>query len=237
MMKRTIIFTLLNFLILAQACTHSDFSGQANKGHTDEQNPPQGGSKMESEPPPGPETSSPDTGTITSTDASAFQPKVCDATSIFFARAGQKCPANYAAYTADDGSSALLGCCPLPAGDILLSQEPVARSSNCQADEVATGVVSGRTLYCSKIDTTKYKLSSPAKTCYNGSGASGGDGSSKCGGPSATLKALVAKFGSDACMGFPYGSLIVRNSGKDCGDISAAVLTKVDGTPLQMFAP
>jgi len=165
------------------------------------------------------------------------KPQLCSAANIFFANEGLQCPKNYAAFSADDGNSARLGCCPLPAADMLDGgATPAQRQGQCGPDEVATGVVSGRMLWCSKINTQIYKIGPMARSCYNGSGASGGSGSSKCSAPGQTLQALTAKFGSDACLGYPYGSLIVKNTGKDCKDISGVTITKVDGSPVQMYS-
>jgi hypothetical protein len=165
-----------------------------------------------------------------------IRPQLCTAANIFFAGEGTQCPKNYAAFSADDGNSARFGCCPLPSGDMLMANATAAqRQGQCGPDEVATGVVSGRMIWCSKINTQVYKIGPVTKSCYNGSGSSGGSGSSKCTAPGQTLNALTSKFGSDACLGYPFGSLMVKNSGKDCKDISAVAITKLNGSPVQMY--
>ena len=172
-------------------------------------------------------------------NAGVQKPVACNSSNIKFIGGGSSetsCPKNYAAFSADDARSPRFGCCPLPARDILSGDPPATRLNNCAADEIVTGV-SGNSLSCTRINTKRYRLGSTTPTCYNGSGASGGDGAASCGAPTATLQALVQPFGSDACLGFPWGSLMVRWSGKECRDVSAAQVFYVDsGAPVQVFA-
>lgn len=148
---------------------------------------------------------------------------------------GASCPKHYAAFTADDGSSPNFGCCPLPAKDILSKEPAQNRGTNCLTDEIITGV-NGGSVMCTKINTKRYKLAASSNTCYAGSGASGGSGSAACGVPNATFQALIAKFGSDACIGQPYGSLIVSRTGKNCTDVRSSELQyKTDGQSVKMY--
>lgn len=169
-------------------------------------------------------------------DETIHAPESCTTATIKFAPAGgAKCPAHYAAYTADDSKSYVIGCCPLPARDILGKNDPVLRGQKCNVDEVATGAdASG--LYCTKINTKRYKLGTVQQSCYVGDGASGGQSATPCGAPSATLSAMVASFGSDACIGSPYGSLIVARTSKYCRDVYGSQLFyKDDDSPVKMF--
>ena len=133
--------------------------------------------------------------------------------------------------------TASLGCCPLPARDILAKGDAVLRGAQCGPDEVATGA-NGNSLMCSKINTAKYRLGPAQTSCYVGSGVSGSSGSANCGLPSATLQAMSSAFGSDGCIGSPFGSLIVARTGKNCGDVQAAQLFfSQNNQPVPMFLP
>jgi hypothetical protein len=165
-------------------------------------------------------------------------PLECTSANVKFAAApGKECPANYAAYTADDARSPMFGCCPLPANDILDAAAATPRAGKCAADEVVTGVgAGGNQVLCRKINTTKYKLATTQTTCYAGHGAAGGDGAGECGTPPATFQALTAVFGIDACIGAPFGSLIVARTGSACGDVkSAQLLDLATGQAITMY--
>lgn len=170
-------------------------------------------------------------------DETIHKPAVCSTTTIKFAPTGteSKCPAHYAAYTADDSREYKIACCPLPARDILSESEPVERGQRCESNEIATGA-SASGLICTKINTKRYKLDSARASCYVGDGASGGQNATPCGTPSATLQAMVATFGSDACIGNPFGSLIVGRTGKYCRDVTSSQLQYKDsGAAVKMF--
>lgn len=178
----------------------------------------------------------PDAGIEIDEDEKTHKPKACIVENVKFTPGdGANCPAHYAAYTADDGKSPNFGCCPLPAKDILSKDPPQVRGTNCLTNEVITGV-SGGSVSCTKINTKRYKLDVSRKTCYAGSGASGGGGTGACGVPNATFQALISRFGSDACIGQPYGSLIVGRTGKNCADVTSAQLKYVDNDqPVKMY--
>lgn len=145
--------------------------------------------------------------------------------------AAQSCPANSTAFAADDGSSVTFACCALPKTDILLQTVPTAvRGNECQEDELIVGV-SGNSVICQKIDTTKYRLTNPRAACYYGNGAAGSSGAGPCGAPNKLINALGKRFGIDGCVA-AQGSIIHGHNGKDCGDIPVRTLQAVDGSPV-----
>ena len=143
----------------------------------------------------------------------------------------QSCPANSTAFAADDGSGAAFACCALPKTDILVQTIPTSvRGGECQEDELVVGVT-GNSVVCQKIDTTKYKLANPGKACYYGNGAAGSSGAGPCGAPNKLLNALGARFGVDGCITSP-GNIVHGRNGRDCGDIPIRALQNIDGTPV-----
>jgi hypothetical protein len=177
----------------------------------------------------------------------------CDANTMVIIKSWdgeQTCPAGYAAFAIDDPASEVknsiaLACCPLPKSDIL-SASNVKREKECGADEVATGCFpTGGSFHdakfiCSAINTTKYKLDSEKTTCYLGSGAAGRGGAASCHTPPETVSALIgrAPFGSDACVGSPYGALITKKTGKNCSNMKGRLLRYRDtNQPVVMFPP
>jgi hypothetical protein len=232
-------------LLLVAACANSDFAATGAKKKTaNEKNP---GLDGKGEPGDPTSTTNPTneeiqtqttptgtTGTIT-TDDGVIAPQVCNQASIQFISAGQNCAPHAAAYAADDAKSTQLACCPLPTRDILGKDPPQARPGQCNTDEIITGITAERTYNCTKINTVKYKLGPVTPSCYVGDGASGGNGVSGCGAPGPTMTAMTARYGSDACLGFPFGSLIVRNTGKYCRDISAVLLMDLSNNPIPMY--
>lgn len=167
------------------------------------------------------------------TEDGTIIPKECVIGAIEFAAGVTKCPEDYAAYAIDDADTAHLACCPLPAEDILLRGATKQISRTCPANFVATGVT-GNQLECTQINTQKYQLA-PAQVCYYGSGDSGGDGSSSCGATPGTIQAMTTRFGSDSCIGFPFGSLITRYEDKYCRDMSAVELLTIQGQKIPMY--
>lgn len=141
----------------------------------------------------------------------------------------QSCPANSTAFAADDGSTVLYACCALPKTDILLQTVPTAvRGNECQEDELIVGL-SGSSVVCQKIDTTKYILTNPRSACYYGKGSSGSSGAGPCGAPNKFLNAIGSRFGSDGCVA-PQGSIVHGHKGSDCGDIPIRTLQAIDGS-------
>ncbi len=182
------------------------------------------------------EDAKPDPSVITEDDK-VQRPTACTTANVKFGIEGpeSQCPANYAAYTADDSKNFIVGCCPLPARDMLVREPAVLRGAQCGANEVATGA-SNSGLLCSKLNTARYKLSAPQATCYIGEGFSGFSGSTTCSVPTVTLQALVSHFGSDGCIGVPYGSLIIARNGKNCSNVfGVQVLYNDTGAPVAMF--
>jgi hypothetical protein len=156
-------------------------------------------------------------------DENVVEPKECTSANIAVVPGtATNCPAHFAAYAADDADNPKLTCCPLPVKNILKSDPAQARQT-CLSDEVATGV-SGGSLMCTKINTDKYRLGPAVRSCYIGSGSSGSSGAGTCTVPPGTMAAMNQFFGSDACVGMPYGALIVSWTGDDCGDVQSAQL-------------
>ena len=155
----------------------------------------------------------------------------------------ERCGPNQAVYMMDDGNSKII-CCPLPATDILSKLPSVERSAGCGGDEVITGVASNNRFHCTRINTTRYSLGPHAKPCYFGSGWAGFWGVQTCSGHPGSFSVLQKQyFGSDGCSGYPYGSLFVSQTGRECKDMSARRLLYKGtvagdppaGTPVVMF--
>jgi hypothetical protein len=162
-------------------------------------------------------------------DSTTVSPRLCDGTNVAIVASNGNCPKNFAAYTADDSSGGILGCCPLPVNDILLeTASSQIRGGSCLANEIATGV-SGDQLVCTPINTAKYRLSSAKQSCYFGDGASGSGGSADCGTIPAAFNTIVSgRFGSDACVAVPYGAVIVSKTSKYCRNITGAQILFAD---------
>lgn len=161
----------------------------------------------------------------------------CNSSTIRWARGSSQCPAGYAAFALDDAEETSLACCPLPASDILTADAPIVRTSTCLTGQIAIGGSANGGLLCQNINLTRYALSPMRPMCYYGSGAAGGSGAQICTAPPVTLQAMVAKFGSDACLPVPYGALVTshNNNGK-CADANASVLYFKDtGMVVPMF--
>ncbi|MDD4295042.1 MAG: hypothetical protein PHP69_05980 [Candidatus Omnitrophica bacterium] len=175
------------------------------------------------------------------------QPVICNSSNIVIidSRSGNvSCPDGYAGFAIDDTTYSspyyiAMACCPLPDPSILTGSEKY-RDSSCSSNEVATGCYNGRNgkFKCRQIDTTKYTLGSKKTTCYLGHGASGSSGTGQCHTPNQTIRAIIGRspFGSDACVGNPYGGIIVEKTYKNCGDMKArAIYDKSTGQPIEMF--
>ncbi len=178
-------------------------------------------------------------GDITTDDETLHLPQKCTATNGKVVSGVTECPLNNAAFTSDDGSSARVGCCPLPSKDILdKASKTINRAGSCQAEEIAVGS-DGNGFMCRKINTKKYKLEAAQQVCYRGNGASGGSGSSNCSNIIAQLQGLIGlENDKDGCVAQPYGAIMTHKTGKDCKDQKASVIVeKATGKPVQMFPP
>lgn len=81
-----------------------------------------------------------------------------------------QCGANEVVVIVNDGGAREMTCCPL-ASPIILSQKAderyITRSGRCQSNEVLTGMVSEQgTGYCTKINTSLVKLTTPVPSIY-----------------------------------------------------------------------
>lgn len=178
-------------------------------------------------------------------DISIHEPQVCsEDTMVWMSGTPAHCPADHAAFMMDDGHGPNFVCCPLPSDDILLHEPSVDRGTSCGADEVITGFTGEYSYSCAKVNTERYQVSGAQEPCYFGSGSSGGSGVSGCDDHPHTWDVLQQSlFGSDGCSGYPYGSLFVSQTGKDCEDqrtvqIAYNGLVEGDptaGTPVEMF--
>jgi hypothetical protein len=170
-------------------------------------------------------------------DEEKHLPQKCTATNGTVVSGVKECPANNAAFTSDDGSSARVGCCPLPSRDILdKASKATGRGGSCQTDEIAVGS-DGSGFMCRKINTKKYRLEAAQQVCYRGNGASGGSGSSSCSNIIAQLQGLIGlENDKDGCVAQPYGAIMTHKTGKDCKDQKASVIVeKATGKAVQMF--
>ncbi|MCX6117316.1 MAG: hypothetical protein NT027_07230 [Proteobacteria bacterium] len=79
-----------------------------------------------------------------------------------------KCKDNHVVVTINDGRYQEMTCCPLPAGVLssVSAEKHVARSGTCNENEVATGMQTLSSAFCTKIVTEKYKLSAPITSTY-----------------------------------------------------------------------
>ena len=164
------------------------------------------------------------------------EPEVCSLdTMVHMAGSAQDCPADHAAFMMDDGTGPNFICCPLPASDILEDVAPVERGAACSIDEVITGFSGQYSYRCTPVNTERYAVGAAQEPCYFGSGASGGSGVPGCADhPHAWDVLQQSLFGSDGCSGYPYGSLFVSQTGKDCEDMRAVQLFytgAVEGDP------
>lgn len=173
-----------------------------------------------------------------------IEPQVCDRSTLKTAAVGSNCPDNYGVFGIDDPSQSsgtlafgTLACCPLPAADILTGST-VTRGNNCLANEIMVGNT-GSDVNCRAINTARYQLR-PAEVCYFGEGSSGRGSAPRCGRkgviPSAFSAFTSGGFmGDDGCLNFPYGSLSVGQTGRDCDQQSARQLFTTDGQAVTMF--
>ena len=165
------------------------------------------------------------------------EPEVCSVdTMVHMAGGAADCPADYAALMMDDGSGPNFICCPLPSTDILADTAPVDRGASGATNAVITGF-SGQYAYrCTAIDLDRYSVGPQEQPCYFGSGSSGGSGVPGCADHPHSWDVLQQNlFGSDGCSGYPYGSLFMSQTGKDCEDMRAVQILYnglVEGDPL-----
>lgn len=177
----------------------------------------------------------------------------------------QVCPTGFAAYgVADAGGKERPGekipavqvCCPLPAKDILTSENVYVRES-CPEDYVATGSKldfshgddSIQLMRCTKINSARYQLGAPHGAKYWGNGFAGWQGSDRIereeippGIRYAMGRQTQEQWGAEGCVGFPWGSLLTKKTQKYCGgfffrelQFKGAAGDPSTGTPVKMF--
>ncbi|MFO0679501.1 MAG: hypothetical protein U0169_23445 [Polyangiaceae bacterium] len=87
------------------------------------------------------------------------------------------CPANQVVVIVNDGKAQEMTCCPVSANVLsaVPAEQNVVRTGLCQADEVATGMQdpSAPRVFCTKINATFLKLSSPVPSKYVNGNAPG----------------------------------------------------------------
>ncbi len=159
-------------------------------------------------------------------------PVMCSVATMTHVVGATDCAPDQAVYMMDDGTGPNFICCPLPAPDILAATPAQLRGTQCQPGEVITGAAGAYNLRCTAINTTRYRLAPAQLPCYFGSGAAGGSGVSGCAGHPTSFSVLANNyFGSDGCSSQPYGSLFVRQAGKDCEDMAASQLQYTGAVP------
>jgi len=233
------ILKLTLLALLAVACSDSKFSSAtgAKKNKSENQQPDPAKSENASGLSGDQASMSASNKTIGSEeDTTTHKPLECTSANVSFSPSqGAVCAKNTVAYAIDDGTFNHVACCPLPAHDILTAGAPAQRGSACGSNEVAVGINQGGFM-CAKINTARYKLASPRATCYIGNGASGDRGAGPCGAPNATIRAMTSKFGKDACVGSPFGSMVVSKTSKYCGGMKTMQLFFNDtGAAVPMF--
>lgn len=182
------------------------------------------------------------------------------------------CPPNYAAYgnfliggsryKSGPEIRVLPSCCPLPANDILLD-EHVESADYCPENHVSTGGKTrcdsqGGAVYvedctyrfrCTKINTSRYKLSSPQKGRYWGYGANYWMKNPllmKSDIPAAIRLGIgrldYYSWAQRGCVGTPYGALLSSKTGKRCSKhgYKQLLYKGIEGdppedTPVRMF--
>lgn len=219
-------------------CSNPDFSGGSGAKYIKKTDKPKIPTDPSNPGGPGPGDGTPANPNGLEVDSNGnalIVPKSCDINSISFVQNEGRCADGSAAYAIDDNKAVYIACCPLPASDILATGAVATTRATCFSGEIAVGA-SGGGLMCMPINSARYKLAPPKLPCYLGSGAAGGIGSAKCGAPTATIQAMTAKFGTDACVPQPFGSLVTARTGKNCVDtLGAELLFKDTGLPVTMF--
>ena len=175
-----------------------------------------------------------------------------------------KCPKNYAFYATLPSSSprdslpedvSLVGfCCPLPAQDILTTNEFIEREQ-CPENSVATGLANvdcedcRNALICTEINTQRYELSTvtPGVLWGNSSTFWKHRRRVQFGELPPGLKYGVSRrnkytFVFAGCIGYPFGSLVVGKRNKRCQGILFRQLMyrgmfgdSPAGTPVKMY--
>lgn len=152
------------------------------------------------------------------------------------------CPDGFALYGAHPRTAKLFPkaeqialegiCCPLPASDVLLSEHSYA-AVECPDGTVATGAEPlarcsdcPRSLRCTKLNTDRYQLGAPQGGVYFGFSAPYYLEETKFllrDIPAAIRYGLGRRALTDwytgGCVGFPFGSLLVKRGGKRCGQM------------------
>ncbi|MEY4631748.1 MAG: hypothetical protein RIQ81_1868 [Pseudomonadota bacterium] len=178
-------------------------------------------------------------------------PKACNAQTLVPVAAGGTCPDDYAVFGIDDPTSRQtaghLACCPLPAGDILTGGIELRPGGTCSTNEVLVGneILDNQisNAKCRAINTNSYKLSSAGvDVCYFGDASTGRGNAPRCSSKGSIPDAFFAitdpkasMMGEDGCLNFPWGSLSVAQTGRNCDTQRAMQLQKIDGTPVKMF--
>ncbi len=152
------------------------------------------------------------------------------------------CPKGYAVVATDDSNGAHRygppqyvpvspRCCRLPFDDILTERHEYYVTEKCPADSVATGgkisCAANCNMRCTYINSAKYALGPETQARYithPDKNPGGGKGSAarvalfdvpisfRWG----MIRVAHQKFEQDGCVGYPWGSLLVRKSEKQC---------------------
>ncbi len=183
-----------------------------------------------------------------------------------WAAAKQQCPANHVLFSiGDDGGKERSGrtinvsstCCPLPSPDIL-SDTHVFVYEECPEEFIATGArevpcdeqYCPVLMRCTRINTDRYQLGSTTAAKYWGNGHAGWRNSERIDHEDIPLgiRFSVGRndgkgYGADGCVGYPWGSLLTKKSGKYCSSygfkqlqFSGRSQDPSAGTPVKMFA-
>ncbi len=170
------------------------------------------------------------------------------------------CPAGYGIMASDSFGPYRFGppgyvslnphCCRLPFDDILTDKHIVNIIEKCPEGTIMTSGMdicgAHCTVRCTYINTDKYYLGPEKPAIYvedpEEEGV-GGQGSSKkimLNLVPAALRDVVTRwtfteFGTDGCVGDPYGSLLVRKSQRQCSGMFYRQLFYKDGTPVPVL--
>jgi hypothetical protein len=138
----------------------------------------------------------------------------------------RQCPLNSAVVIVNDGKKAELSCCPVADPSFfstIPTEQNIVRNGMCGSssgvfDEVLTGMIdTSPRLFCTKIDTTRFLLSSPVPAIYS-VGTMAGD-----------LGPIAASYNNgDTCV-CPAGTLAIgghTKSDNTCGEQCVQVVKK-----------
>lgn len=176
----------------------------------------------------------------------------------------EPCPDGYAFFGQDDPPGGLTpesparyvgvtaSCCRLPYPDILTDHHVYNVMEECPEGYVATGGgVAERcgsfcTMRCTKINTAKYKLGPERSALYwtrKWSAVAWGGGSAlkidwediPVAIRNAVGRTSAMRSDVDGCIGFPFGSLLVRKTRKSCDGFFYRQLLFLDGKPVPTY--